>query len=54
MTASRSPPRMSKCTFDLVKGKSKEKLRVNGPARAWWINLKEVTTRRRPAGRHFA
>jgi ABC-type transport system substrate-binding protein len=32
-----------KCTFDLVQGKSKEKLRVNA-REAWWINLKEVTT----------
>ena len=32
-----------KCTFDLVQGKAKEKLRVNA-REAWWINLKEVTT----------
>src|SRR3974390_382330 len=32
-----------KCTFDLVQGKSKEKLRVNA-REAWWVNLKEVTT----------
>src|SRR5262249_359188 len=32
-----------KCTFDLVQGKSKEKLRVNA-REAWWLNLKEVTT----------
>ena len=32
-----------KCTFDLVQGKSKEKLRVNA-REAWWINLKEVTS----------
>ena len=32
-----------KCTFDLVQGKSKEKLRVNA-REDWWINLKEVTT----------
>jgi ABC-type transport system substrate-binding protein len=32
-----------KCTFDLVQGKSKQKLRVNA-REAWWLNLKEVTT----------
>jgi len=32
-----------KCTFDLVQGKAKEKLRVNA-REAWWVNLKEVTT----------
>src|SRR6201997_4496372 len=32
-----------KCTFDLVQGKAKEKLRVNA-REAWWINLNEVTT----------
>ena len=33
-----------KCTFDLVQGKSKEKLRVNA-REAWWLNLQGVTTR---------
>lgn len=32
-----------KCTFDLVQGTSKEKLRVNA-REAWWLNLREVTT----------
>ena len=32
-----------KCTWDLVQGKAKEKLRVNA-REAWWINLEEVTT----------
>jgi peptide/nickel transport system substrate-binding protein len=31
-----------KCTFDLVQGKTKEKLRVNA-REAWWLNLNEVT-----------
>src|ERR1700733_1125453 len=31
-----------KCTFDLLQGKSKEKLRVNA-REAWWINLDQVT-----------
>jgi peptide/nickel transport system substrate-binding protein len=31
-----------KCTFDLLQGKAKEKLRVNA-REAWWLNLKEVT-----------
>ena len=33
-----------KCTFDLVQGKAKEKLRVNA-REAWWLNLQGVTTR---------
>jgi peptide/nickel transport system substrate-binding protein len=32
-----------KCTWDLLSGQSSEKLRVN-PHRAWYRNLKEVTT----------
>jgi peptide/nickel transport system substrate-binding protein len=32
-----------KCTWDLLQGKTKEKLRVNA-REAWWLNLKEVTT----------
>jgi peptide/nickel transport system substrate-binding protein len=32
-----------KCTWDLLIGKSKDKLRVN-PRAAWWRNLDEVTT----------
>jgi peptide/nickel transport system substrate-binding protein len=32
-----------KCTWDLLQGKIKEKLRVNA-REAWWLNLKEVTT----------
>jgi peptide/nickel transport system substrate-binding protein len=32
-----------KCTFDLLLGKTKEKLRVN-PRKAWYRNLEEVTT----------
>lgn len=31
-----------KCTFDLLQGKAKEKLRLNA-REAWWTNLKEVT-----------
>ena len=31
-----------KCTFDLLQGKTKEKLRVNA-REAWWLNLNEVT-----------
>ena len=38
-----------KCTMDLVQGKAKEKLRVNA-REAWWLNLKEVTTRGRSSG----
>jgi peptide/nickel transport system substrate-binding protein len=33
-----------KCTFDLLLGKSAEKLRVN-PRKAWYRNLEEVTTK---------
>jgi peptide/nickel transport system substrate-binding protein len=32
-----------KCTWDLLQGKTKEKLRVNA-REAWWLNLNEVTT----------
>ena len=32
-----------KCTWDLLQGKAKEKLRVNA-REAWWLNLNEVTT----------
>jgi peptide/nickel transport system substrate-binding protein len=32
-----------KCTWDMLQGKTKEKLRVNA-REAWWLNLKEVTT----------
>ena len=32
-----------KCTWDLLQGKTKDKLRVNA-REAWWLNLKEVTT----------
>jgi peptide/nickel transport system substrate-binding protein len=31
-----------KCTWDLLQGKAKEKLRVNA-REAWWLNLNEVT-----------
>src|SRR6516164_5595858 len=31
-----------KCTFDLVLGKAKDKLRIN-PRKAWYHNVKEVT-----------
>ena len=31
-----------KCTFDLLLGKAKEKLRIN-PRKAWYHNVKEVT-----------
>ena len=31
-----------KCTWDLVQGKTTEKLRVN-PRKSWYVNLKEVT-----------
>jgi peptide/nickel transport system substrate-binding protein len=33
-----------KCTFDLLLGKSAEKLRIN-PRKAWYRNLEEVTTK---------
>src|SRR4051794_29805761 len=33
-----------KCTFDLLLGKAKEKLRLN-PRKAWYRNLDEVTTK---------
>jgi len=32
-----------RCTFDLLTGKSSEKLRVN-PRKSWWRNLEAVTT----------
>jgi peptide/nickel transport system substrate-binding protein len=32
-----------KCTFDLLTGKAKEKLRIN-PRKPWYTNLEEVTT----------
>ena len=32
-----------KCTWDLLQGKAKDKLRVN-PRKAWYNNLDEVTT----------
>src|SRR5690242_773318 len=32
-----------KCTWELLQGKAKDKLRVN-PRKAWWDNLEEVTT----------
>jgi len=32
-----------KCTWDLLQGKGKEKLRLN-PRKSWYVNLKEVTT----------
>src|SRR5213075_2827949 len=32
------------CTFDMLTGKSSEKLRVN-PRKSWYRNLEEVTTR---------
>src|SRR5436190_22817805 len=33
-----------KCTWDLISGKSSEKLRVN-PRKSWYRNLEEVTTK---------
>jgi peptide/nickel transport system substrate-binding protein len=33
-----------KCTWDLLQGKAKEKLRLN-PRKSWYVNLKEVTTK---------
>ena len=33
-----------KCTWDLLQGKAKEKLRLN-PRKSWYANLKEVTTK---------
>ncbi len=33
-----------KCTWDLLQGKGKEKLRLN-PRKSWYVNLKEVTTK---------
>ncbi len=33
-----------KCTWDLLMGKSKDRLRIN-PRKAWWHNVKEVTTK---------
>ena len=38
-----------KCTWDLLQGKTTEKLRVN-PRKAWYTNLAEVTTERRLPG----
>ena len=32
-----------KCTFDLLMGKSSDKLRIN-PRKSWYVNLAEVTT----------
>jgi len=32
-----------KCTFDLLMGRSKEKLRIN-PRKSWYVNVAEVTT----------
>jgi peptide/nickel transport system substrate-binding protein len=32
-----------KCTFDLLMGKAKEKLRIN-PRKSWYVNVAEVTT----------
>jgi peptide/nickel transport system substrate-binding protein len=43
MTAIPSPPPTSKCTWDLLVGKGREKLRVN-PRETWYLNLDEVTT----------
>ena len=39
-----------KCTWDLVQGKTAEKLRVN-PRKAWYDNLAEVADQRRLRGR---
>jgi peptide/nickel transport system substrate-binding protein len=33
-----------KCTWDLLQGKTAEKLRLN-PRKSWYVNLKEVTTK---------
>ncbi len=33
-----------KCTFELLQGTGKEKLRIN-PRKSWFVNLKEVTTK---------
>jgi len=33
-----------KCTWDLLQGKAKDKLRLN-PRKSWYVNLKEVTTK---------
>src|SRR3974390_2881533 len=32
-----------KCTFDLLMGKTKDKLRIN-PRKSWYVNIAEVTT----------
>src|SRR5712675_927118 len=32
-----------RCTFELLQGTGKEKLRIN-PRKSWFVNLKEVTT----------
>jgi len=34
----------AECTWDLLQGKAKEKLRLN-PRKSWYVNLKEVTTK---------
>ncbi len=38
-----------KCTWDLIAGRSAEKLRVN-PRKSWYRNLEEVTAEWRPRG----